>query len=305
MLRGWLALVSAASPLLLAACAHGPPPSRRTAPIEVQASPAGIRPFVRATVAGRTVWMLLDTGATGSILPTALARELGLRIWSSDSDDRIVDANGWETKLGTVKAVPLQFEGEALPTKMDFLANGAAEAFPVLAPQDLVRPGWAVVIDLERRELRLEPEEEALARVRQDGAALGQTSYRTCTAEGLFNRYHRIVPAVVNGVRTELVIDTGASRSVLTRNNPALPALARVKGALGTTASHASTGKALLVQGVAIEFAGTTFGEPLLVLPTSSTCWEGALGADLLRHCTLVWAWSSLWTACHPAGHPE
>ncbi|HET9596007.1 MAG TPA: retropepsin-like aspartic protease [Anaeromyxobacteraceae bacterium] len=295
----------AALAVLLVACAHGPPPARRAASLEVHASPGGIRPFVRATVAGKPMLLLLDTGATRSVLPTALARELGLRIWSSDSDDQIIDANGRTTRLGTVKAVPVQFEGEAVATRMDFLANGERQAFPVLAPQDLVAPGWAAVIDLERKELRYEPEAEALARTGRDGSPLRETAFRTCSAEGFFNRFHRIVTAVVGGVPSELVVDTGASRTALTRNNPALPALARMKGSLGATASHASTGQALFVQGVPIEFAGTTFTEQLLVVPTSSPCWEGALGADLLRHCTLVWAWSSLRVACHAPGHPD
>ena len=60
----------------------------------------------------------------------------------------------------------------------------------------------------------------------------------------------------------------------------------------------ASTGQNLMVEDVAIVFAEASFVQPVLVHPASSQCWQGAIGADLLRQCTLVWGYSSLWAAC-------
>ena len=53
------------------------------------------------------------------------------------------------------------------------------------------------------------------------------------------------------------------------------------------------------VDDVPVVFSETSFVLPLGVQPASMPCGKGALGADLLRHCTLVWGWSSLWAACH------
>ncbi|HET9596008.1 MAG TPA: retroviral-like aspartic protease family protein [Anaeromyxobacteraceae bacterium] len=317
--------IGIAASLLLAACAHAPeppPPSApaaRVAPLEVVSSPDGVQPFVRAIVAGRPMRLLLDTGAPRSILPASVVRELGLEITSTTSNATFRDALGTAFSLGTVKAVPVRFEGEPLPTAMDFGANDAVETLAVLSPQDLVEPGWAAVIDLERRELRLEPEPDAVARVGRDGSALRKLTYRTCqeglwsprrrvdlrSRPDLWSRRQRVVSATVSGVSSELMIDTGASHSALTRNSSALRSLSDVTGAPSTTRGHASTGAALLVQGVGVEFAGAVFFEPLLVLPTSSRCFEGVLGADVLRHCLVVWAWSSLRVACHAPGHPD
>ena len=57
----------------------------------------------------------------------------------------------------------------------------------------------------------------------------------------------------------------------------------------------------LFVQDVPIVFSETSFVMPVLVQPVSQPCFEGALGADVLRQCTIVWGSKSLWAACRPA----
>jgi hypothetical protein len=96
-----------------------------------------------------------------------------------------------------------------------------------------------------------------------------------------------------------MLVDTGASRTVLARNNPALPSMLSVKGRHETTTAMTSKGQGFLVDDVPVVFSGTSFVLPLSVQPASMSCGKGALGADVLRHCTLVWGWSSLWAACH------
>ena len=81
--------------------------------------------------------------------------------------------------------VPVQFEGESAGT-LDFLMNSSGEtAEGILAPQDMVRPGWALVIELEREELRYEPEEGALKRLGGGPSPLREVDFHRCLDEGL------------------------------------------------------------------------------------------------------------------------
>jgi len=288
---------------LAGACAHGPPPLRATR-VEVEDSGHGPRPFVRAMVAGKPLRLLLDTGATHSMLPASFVEAQRLRRRTSAADVELVDSNGHRATLGVAVDVPIQFEGEPTPTTLDFVVNpapGWEEA--ILAPHELLRRGWAMTVDLERGELRLDPEDVALRRLGERGPAR-RVDFRTCRDEGLFNNIHRVVTASINGVPAEMLLDTGATRTALSRNNPALPSMAAASGRRGTSAGISSTGQGLLVDGVPVEFGGAAFVTPALVLAASQSCWEGAIGADLLRHCTMAWGWSTLWMACRPPGTP-
>lgn len=284
---------------LAAACAHPAPPLHTAKLVVEDTGAGGARAYVRATVGGQATRMLLDTGAFQSILPARIARERKLRTRPAPGGVFMVDANGNRTALVYVPDVPVQFEGEATAGLLDFVMNSSRELDEaVLAPHELIRPGRALVIDLGREELRYEGEEAALQRLRAESPPR-EVSFRTC---GLFNRAHRIVGTIINGVAAEMLIDTGAERTVLARNNPALPSMIAAEGIRGATVGITSTGQALSVDAVPIEFATTRFVLPVLVSPTSGDCHRGALGADVLRHCTLVWGWDNLWVACRAPG---
>ena len=289
-----------ATGVLGTACAHRPPPTFRATRLVVHRSTGGFRPFVRAKVAGELMTLLLDTGAYRSILPEGFARAHKLPKGSSNRAEHMVDANGNVVLMPLLPNVPVQFEGESSAGTLDFLMNTSAEtAEGILAPQDLIRPGWALVIDLEREELRYEPEEGALKRLSGEPTRLREVDFHRCRMEGFFERAHRIVSTSINGVPAEMLVDTGASRTVLARNNPALPSMLSVQGNRHTTLAVTSRGPGLVVEDVPVVFSKTSFVLPVNVKPVSAPCGEGALGADVLRHCTLVWGWSSLWAACH------
>lgn len=284
---------------LAAACAHAPPPLHVAGLVVEDAKDGGARAYVRATVGGKPIRMLVDTGAFQSILPASFARERKLRTRPAPRGIYMVDANGNRTDLVYVPDVPVQFEGETAAGLLDFVMNPSREMDQaILAPYELIQAGRALVIDLGRRELRQEAEEAALQRLRTESPPR-EVGFRTC---GLFNRAHRIVEATINGVAAEMLIDTGAEHTVLARNNPALPSMMAVEGLRGTTQGVTSTGRALAVDAVPVEFAATRFVLPVLVSPTSGDCDRGALGADILRHCTLVWGWDKLWVACRAPG---
>ncbi len=287
--------------VLAGACAHGtPPPLHSTRLVVHRTGSGGVRPFVRAKVAGQPMDLLLDTGAIRSILPSkfAQANHLAMR-WSRESDERVVDSNGKLWQMPTLPDVPVQFEGEASAGTIDFLMNPSRDTEGILAPQDLLRSGWVLVIDIGREELRYEPEEGALKRLAAETSApLREIDFHRCLTEGFFERSHRIVSATINGVSANLLVDTGASLTVLTRNNPAIPSLLSRRGDLGTNRAVASMGSGYLLQDVPVVVLETSFVLPVLVLPESPVCGHGALGADVLRRCTLLWGWSSMWAAC-------
>ena len=212
----------------------------------------------------------------------------------------MVDVNGNVTFMPVLPDVPVEFEGESSGGTLDFLMNPSPEAVEgILAPQDLVRPGWALVIDLEREELRYEPEEGALKRLAGGASPLRELDFHRCLMEGFFERAHRVVSTSINGVPAEMLLDTGSSRTFLARNNPAIPSMLSAQGRRGTTIGMTSKGQDFIVDGVPVVFSKTSFMLPIYVQPASMSCGKGALGADVLRHCTLVWGWSSLWAACH------
>src|SRR5262249_3770016 len=177
---------------------------------------------------------------------------------------------------------------------VDFLVNTAdeSEIRGILAGQDLVRSGWAMVVDLEHDELRYEPEEFALERL-GGRDSLTKLEYRSCEFD---NR--RIIPVTINGVRSSLMIDTGASRTSLTRNNEAIPTMRSMIGKREANTGVMSSGHELLVNGVAIDFAKTSFVVSASVLPGAAYCGRGLLGADVLDSCVMVWGSKSLWVSC-------
>jgi hypothetical protein len=297
----WGRLGVAALPAIALACAHAPPPALHTARLVVETTRSGgLRPFVPATIAGEPVLLVLDTGAIHSMLPARFARAHGLPRGRSARDARIMDVNGAITVMPVLPDVPVQFGGDPAGT-MDFYMNAAAVgAEAVLAPQDLVRSGLALVIDLQHGVLVLEPEDAAVRRLGEGGVAVREEDFDRCLAEGLFEKRHRLLATTVEGIPSKMFIDTGAERTVLGRNHPALPTMTSTLGDRGSIIAIGSAGQGLLVRDVRFEFSHTAFRAPAVVVPTSLPCGHGLLGADLLRHCTIVWGASSLWMACRP-----
>ncbi len=278
------------------ACATAPglPVPHRTR-LVIESSKAGVQALVHATVAGEQLTMVLDTGATQSILPAAFVRSHDLRTWPAVTDEQYWDANGNLYTMSTLPAVPVQLDGDAVPVPVDFLVTPVVNAEPILVPQDLLGPGYAIVFDLGREELRYEPEAEALKRLAEAETPLTQLRYSRCA-----DRSHRTVQATVNGVAADMLIDTGATETMLSRNHPVLRSMKSTVGQLSAVTGLASRGPTLIVDQVRIAFGGAEYVLPAAVVPVSSRCGKGTLGADVLSHCTLVWGASSLWVACRP-----
>ena len=257
----------------------------------------GAHVMIRATVDGEPVDFVLDTGAFESTVPWSFAHRHGLSM-SPDPSRRLIDAHGKAIAFTEARSVPVLFEGETSPARLDFLV---ADGPPLLAPQSLVRRGWALVIDLRGKALRYQREDDALRQLRADPATpVRELDYHRCLLEGLLENGHRVVDTIVNGSEVPMLIDTGADHTVLFRNSPALKTMADKRGRITQVAALNSVGRMLFVEDVPIDFAGAKFVTALLVEPARSLCGQGVVGVDLLRQCTLVWGSNSLWAACRP-----
>jgi hypothetical protein len=115
-------------------------------------------------VAGVELPVLLDTGASHSVLPSDFVLKHKL---SWDKTSRLMaEGSGLLMVMNKVDSVPVQFEGEPTGGKLDFLMSWLDRTgWGILSPRSLLRPGWALIIDLEGEELRVEPEQEALQNV--------------------------------------------------------------------------------------------------------------------------------------------
>src|SRR5262249_51400177 len=153
---------------------------------------------------------------------------------------------------------------------LDFLMTPSeATDEGILAPQDIVRPGWALVIDLGNQELRYEQEEAALKRLGgETSSPLREVEFHRCSNESFFERSHRVVTTNINGLSASMVLDTGASRTVLARNNPALRSMLGVEGYRSTSQGITSTGSILMVENVRVVFSQISFVLPVMVNPT-------------------------------------
>ncbi|HTO98418.1 MAG TPA: hypothetical protein VMK66_15320 [Myxococcales bacterium] len=295
--------------LLAASCAHRPPPTLRRTPLFMVDREGASVALVKAALAGRETYLILDTGAEQSILPYGFVTATGLR--PRKYGDLYMDANGYQTLLQVVPDIPIRFEGEGDPGAMDFLFGASLPAgVGIFAPQGLIAPGFALTMDFVKEEVRYDPEEVALARLREAGAPVQEVAFRRCRNEGLAGNAHRVVEITVNGVPTSALVDTGSGRTSLHSDNPAIDSLKGRKGEkreiFGVTAVP---GQSLVVDAIPVTFAGTTLSLRTVLLPSASgaaytnaiSCGKGMLGMDFLRHCRLVWGSSSLWASCRPA----
>ena len=264
-------------------------------------------PVVTGTIAGHPVLMLVDTGANSHVVAGWLARKLGLPMkklgdigtdhigkaiatYRLDKLDIRIDDWG---KLGTATLLATE-----VPEAIEKLGIGA-----FISPQRLDEEGDAVVLDLEKGELRSAWFDEAQRAMGDKGTVVIEAGTRTCEeTDGPVHGLAYVVPATIESQKVSLLVDTGAQHSDVFASSSAGSQLApqsatnkeamytasgkisarKIKGAHITTGSFASTSDVDLIQGAA----------------DTSCPRDGVLAMDVLRDCSLLLGRSKIYGRC-------
>jgi predicted aspartyl protease len=283
---------------VLAAAGVQAAPGLRYTRVIVQERDGAVMPMVRATVAGRQIDLLLDSGAIRSILPASFVKAAGLTPYPSGG--QFTDANGARALVMDLPPLAVLFDGAETPATLGFAVGSGGLA--ILALRDLLEPGWALTLDLEHEALRLDPEEVALARPRDSPAKRWKLPFRQCRGESASDKTHRVVYVNVNGFASAMLVDTGASRTALFDDHPAGRSIAQMPATPMEIVGAGSTGgSGTTVDALPVTFVGMTLKLKTALIPGKQSCGHGLLGADVLRHCVLVWGQSALWASCHAA----
>jgi len=107
--------------------------------------------YVGCSLAGRTVEMLVDTGAQVSVISAPLAKQLDLLKFLDGSQQGVAAGVGSVSILGILRGVPAMLGG--MPLVLDLPVLDISEAMLVLGLDQLERLGC--VVDLEQRLLIL------------------------------------------------------------------------------------------------------------------------------------------------------
>jgi predicted aspartyl protease len=265
-------------------------------------------PLVTGTIGGQPVLMLVDTGANSHVIAGWLARKLGLPMkklgdlgtdhvgktiatYRIDKPDMTLD--GW----GAIAPGPLL--ATEVPEVIEKLGIGA-----FVSPQRLVEEGDAVVLDLEKGEIRAAYWDEALYELSASGTpmVLGDTSHACEESDGPIKGLAYVVPAQVDGSRAELLVDTGAQHSDVFTSSRAgqalLPGSVANKEPMYTASGKISARKLRGAHVVAGSF-GVTSDVDLIGGAADGSCpRDGVLAMDVLRSCALLLGRSRVYGRC-------
>lgn len=291
-------------------------PTRRT-PLhyEVQGTPTRLA-FVHATINDTATVLLLDSGATDHALAKWFADRLHVETYS-DPADVAVDHDGNHIAAERARAVRMSLDGwgeitgGSAPFVMDMPAILEEHGIGgILAPQLLRSAGQSLVLELADGWLRLEA---TGCTERQhnppSGCELSPAPLKPCApaSKGVGTLF--ALPAVVAGVATHLVVDTGARETDVFRSSTAgghLAATPSQRTTPGYVASGESPG--LQVDSVAISAGSCSFNGSVTVVSGASGALcsrDGALGIDFLRSCELVIDDRGLGGTCRLASAPR
>ena len=296
--------VVAVASLLVAACAcrpHGLPNARRgagqatiEAPITLARGRAwdGRLPFVPARVGGRTLRLLLDTGANVPFLTLATAESAGLdtRPWNRTAED--VGGQPVSVRLlsrGALHVLGRPLEPAFAVSSPVLDAAGIAGAVP---PGSLAPPGTYVVVDFVER------------RVRVVRGSLPRTSPRSERLEGTCPVYDPreqrqwTVRVRIDGRPARLFVDTGSATTTVHEDTAIGRHLASLIGGNATRYRIAGVGgyaTARAVPDVPVRIAGRTIETAVGIVapaaPFDETCAaDGIVGFDILKRCRLTFS---------------
>ena len=176
---------------------------------EVPIAMEGLRPFLNAQVNGKDAKFLLDSGATYSLMSTARAEDLGLKLTVSNMN---VGGVGGKTRSWMTKVQDFGFLGTIFHD-VHFLVIGNEIGSSGVIGQNLLAH-FDAEYELGKGAIRLY-KPEGCGRTYLAYWAAGQASLMDIEAMDSFNG-HIIGVAYVNGKKIRAMFDTGSPVSVLT-----------------------------------------------------------------------------------------
>ena len=309
---------------MLAACGGAPAKRPAPAPATATAQPPHAprlaklhyelhgRPFplplVNGTVSGHPVTMLVDTGANSHVIAGWLARKLGLTM--KKLGDVGTDHVGKSIATFRVEKPELAIEGWGDLASGAVLATEVPEVIERLgigvfvSPQRLVEEGDAVVLDLQRAELRPAKWDEAHFDLSATGKPLVTPEQgRACEEnDGPIKGLAFVVPAMIETQKVDLLIDTGAQHSDVFTSSPAgqkLIAQSTVNKEAMYTASGKISGRQLKNAKVSAGAYSVNGDIDLIGGAGDSSCpRDGVLAMDVLRSCALLLGRRQIFGSC-------
>ena len=250
-------------------------------------------PLVRGTVNGHETVFIVDTGAQVSVVDAVLAREAAIVVAEGGAAQ---DPSGAAVPMQKTAAPNFVIDGLgplpnrptaviAIPEILTKLGIGA-----ILSPQMIATDGHQIVIDFARRELRID-DAAAASKISERVFDLGPI--RVCRYDDKgFGAASLIARAVIDGVPTAVEIDTGASNTfVVADSNIGKKLAERTDGDRKKSVTAAGELETARFESVAATLGEFSVTGPLMTMPgqRSSACgYEGRVGIDRLRTCTLV-----------------
>jgi predicted aspartyl protease len=244
-------------------------------------------PLVHATIAGDSVLLLVDSGASAHVITGDVAKKLELA--SQATSTNFFDAGGRKQGARTTDAAQVTIDRWGrLPHGPLFIvpgdeSYGAATSgiSGLLSPQSL-DPTHSIVVDLQREEMRTVDDEMAADPFVFGAHDLGDT--RPCG-----NLYY--VTALIEAQPVRMLVDTGADSTIIFGRTAAGHRLRlrrmqmneHVRGVSGLIDSDV-----LLDVRVRLGGLNQTRNVTIIEAPGDGCGAEGILGLDILRNCALL-----------------
>ncbi len=317
--RGDPATAQAASRPLVAATVPGPTTSAQP---ETSAGPRhatlhfdlGGRkfplPVVHGTIAGQSVWMLVDTGANSHVLASWVVRRAGLAMRplgdvGSDHTGRAVSAYTVEhpgvaiDEWGALRDGPMLVTD--VPEPIERIGIGA-----FVSPQWLAGAGEAIVLDLPDHEMHTSTWDDAAAALdARSGLEIAPRGVRFCRDDSSAIRgLAFVLRASVDGLGVDLLLDTGAHRTDLLSTSQAARRL-NVRATPSREQMYAASGlvKTSVVQAADVHVGDWALTSDIDLVPgvADPLCpRDGVVSMDALQSCTLLLAHDRLRGRCGP-----
>lgn len=274
----------------------------------------GTRPFpfaiVNGAIGGKPTKLLVDTGASVHAIDATLAREAGLVIEAAPAVGTQPD--GKSVSMQRTKDPKLTLVGwgdtPARSTAILDLPPALRERGigGLVSPQQLVTAEKAVVIDFDGGWMKARVTSTAWLVVKSNGQVMGEPTRACAVSAGGLDGLALTVDGVVAGEATRLELDSGASRTMLVSRSKAGAQAAR-RPQVGTSAAMGAGAVVPMSLHASVPVASGAWSETLemgvIEGEKNADCgYEGRIGIDVLRRCTVVISTEDVRVVCRPAG---